>query len=39
MFEDDFHTIAGLIGLYGEERPDHRAVIHEDRSVTYSATV
>jgi long-chain acyl-CoA synthetase len=35
MFEDDFHTIAGLIGLYGEERPDHRAVIHEDRSVTY----
>ena len=35
VFEDDFHTIAGLIGLYGEERPDHRAVIHGDRVVTY----
>ena len=35
IFEDDFHTIAGLIGLYGEQRPAHRAIVHKDRSVTY----
>jgi long-chain acyl-CoA synthetase len=35
LFEDDFHTIAGLIGIYGEEKPDHLALIQDDRSLTY----
>ncbi len=36
LFEDDFHTIAGLVALYGEERPNHPALIHEDRTLTYA---
>lgn len=35
LFDDDFHTIAGLIGRYAETRPDHPAIIHEDQQVTY----
>jgi long-chain acyl-CoA synthetase len=35
LFEDDFHTIAGLVEIYGREKPNHPALIHDDRSLTY----
>ncbi len=35
LFEDDFHTIAGLVEIYGQDKPDHPALIHDDRVLTY----
>ena len=36
LFEDDFHTIAGLVALHGQEKPSHLALVHDDRSLTYA---
>ena len=35
LFEQDFATLAALVGAHAAERPDHVALIHHDRRMTY----
>lgn len=36
FFEDDFHSIPEILRIHLDERPDRRAIVMDDRAVTYA---
>ena len=36
FFQEDFHVLPEIVALHARQRPDHRAVIHRERSLSYA---